>query len=141
RRHRRLGVFGAALADPKQPETPVLALLGVLLFVVSGIWLWLWAGTGLHRYPSALDAAIFQWMRDLHTPWGLALGNHLLLLGGWLVYAPVVLVVFGGLLLVRNRRAAAHWLAALAFGALLSAGLHAVPTLALPFTFFGTPAP
>jgi membrane protein DedA with SNARE-associated domain len=141
RRHRRLGVFGAALADPKQPETPVLALLGVLLFIVSGIWLWLWAGTGLHRYPSPLDATIFQWMRDLHTPWGLALGNRLLLLGEWIVYAPVALAVFIGLAVLRKRRAAAHWLAALAFGALLSAGLHAIPTVAPPFAFFGTPPP
>lgn len=141
RRHRRLGVFGAALADPKQPETPVLALLGVLLFIVSGVWLWLWAGVGLHRYPSALDAAIFQWMRDLHTPWGLALGNRLLLLGEWIVYTPVALVVFIGLAVLRKRRAAAHWAAALAFGALLSAGLHAIPTVAPPFAFFGTPPP
>jgi membrane protein DedA with SNARE-associated domain len=141
RRHRRLGVFGAALADPKQPETPVLALLGVLLFIVSGVWLWLWAGVGLHRYPSALDAAIFQWMRDLHTPWGLALGNRLLLLGEWIVYLPVALVVFIGLAILRKRRAAAHWAAALAFGALLSAGLHAIPTVSPPFAFFGTPPP
>ncbi len=141
RRHRRLGVFGAALADPKQPETPVLALLGILLLIVSGIWLWLWAGVGLHRYPSAFDAAIFQWMRDLHTPWGLALGNRLLLLGEWIVYVPVALVVFIGLVVLRKRRAAAHWLAALAFGALLSTGLHAIPTVAPPFAFFGTPPP
>jgi hypothetical protein len=141
RRHRRLGVFGAALADPKQPETPVLALLGVLLFIVSGIWIWLWAGVGLHRYPSAFDAAIFQWMRDLHTPWGLALGNRLLLLGEWIVYLPVALVVFVGLAVLRKRRAAAHWAAALAFGALLSAGLHAIPTVAPPYAFFGTPPP
>ncbi|MES0874895.1 VTT domain-containing protein [Sinimarinibacterium thermocellulolyticum] len=141
RRHRRLGLFGAALADPAQPETPVLALLGTLLFIVSGVWLWLWAGTGLHQYPSTLDAAIFQWLRDLHTPWGLALGNRLLLLGEWPVYAPVALVVFVGLAAQRKRRAAAHWLAALAFGALLSAGLHAIPTVAPPHAFFGTPTP
>jgi membrane protein DedA with SNARE-associated domain len=141
RRHRRLGVFGAALADPAQPETPVLALLGVLLLVVSGLWLWLWAGTGMHQYPSAIDAAIFQWLRDLHTPWGLALGNRLLLLGEWMVYGPVALVVFAGLAAQRKRRAAAHWLAALAFGALLSAGLHTIPTVAAPYAFFGTPAP
>lgn len=141
RRHRRLGAFGAALADPAQPETPVLALLGVLLFIVSGIWLWLWAGTGLHQYPSAFDAAIFQWLRDLHTPWGLALGNRLLLLGEWLVYAPVALVVFAGLAAQRKRRAAAHWLAAIAFGALLSVGLHMIPTVAPPHAFFGTATP
>ncbi|WP_370307086.1 VTT domain-containing protein [Sinimarinibacterium flocculans] len=141
RRHRRLGVFGAALADPTQPETPALALLGLLLFLVSGVWLWLWAGTGMHAYPSAFDAAIFQWMRDLHTPWGLALGNRLLLLGEWLVYLPLALVAFAGLAAARKRRAAAHWLAALAFGALLSAGLHTIPTVAPPHVFFGTPAP
>ena len=36
RRHRRLGSFGAALADPTQPETPVLALLAL---VILGAWI------------------------------------------------------------------------------------------------------
>lgn len=141
RRHRRLGKFGAALADPEQPETPVLAGLAILLLVVSGLWLWLWAGAALHDHPSALDAAIFQWMRDLHTPWGLDLAHHLLKLAHWSVYGPMSVVMFVSLLAMRRTRAAAHWAAAIAFGALLSLGLYMVPTLPPPHTFFNTAPP
>ena len=141
RRHRRLRTFGAALADPKQPETPVLALLALILLAFSGAWLYLWSAPGLHPYPGAVDAAIFQTLRDLHTPWGMALAQLALQLGEWPVYGPVALVTFVILLLLRKRRASAHWLAALGFGAALSLGLHAIPTLPPPYQFFGTPAP
>ncbi len=141
RRHRRLRTFGAALADPKLPETPVLALLAIVLLTLSGIWLYLWAAPGLHPYPGAVDAAIFQTLRDLHTPWGLAFAQLALQLGEWPVYLPVAAITFAVLLALRKRRASAHWLAALGFGAVLSLGLHAVPTLAPPYQFFGTPQP
>ncbi len=141
RRHRRLRTFGAALADPTQPETPVLALLAALLLLVSGLWLWLWAGAALHSYPTAIDAAVFQSMRDLHTPWGMALALRLLQIGHWTVYAPVALVTFVCLAGLRKPRAAAHWVAAVGFGGLLSAGLYAVPTLPPPYRFFGTALP
>ncbi|MEW6168944.1 MAG: VTT domain-containing protein [Pseudomonadota bacterium] len=141
RRHRRLGKFGAALADPDQPETPVLVLLAVVLLALSGLWLWIWAGSELHSYPAAFDAAVFQWMRDLHSPWGFALAQHLLQLGEWIVYGPVALIAFACLLGLGKPRAAAHWIAAVAFGALLSAGLHAVPTIVPPFEFFDTHRP
>ncbi len=141
RRHRRLGKFGAVLTDSSQPETPALALLAVVLFVFSAGWLYLFASPALHPFPSALDAAIFQSLRDLHTPWGLTLAQAALQFGEWQVYGPIALVTFFILVLLRKRRAAAHWLAALAFGALLSLGLHAVPTLAPPYQFFDTPAP
>lgn len=140
-RHRRLGKFGPALADPAQPETPALALLAVLLLLISGIGLWLWAGTALHTYPWAFDAAVFQSMRDLHSPWGWALAQRLDQIGQWIVYGPVALVTFAGLLGLRQKRAAAHWAAAICFGAALSVGLHAVPTLPPPHVYFGTPAP
>ncbi|HEY1076750.1 MAG TPA: VTT domain-containing protein [Fontimonas sp.] len=141
RRHRRLGKFGAALADPEQPETPVLAALAALLLFISALWLWLWAGASLHEHPSAFDAAIFQSMRDLHTPWGLKLAHHLLLLGHWTVYGPMSVTMLASLLFLRRTRAAAHWAAALAFGALLSLGLYLVPTLPSPYAFFGTTPP
>jgi membrane protein DedA with SNARE-associated domain len=141
RRHRRLGKFGAVLTDSSQPETPALALLAVVLLVFSALWLYLFASPALHPFPSAVDAAIFQTLRDLHVPWGLTLAQTALQLGEWQVYGPVALATFAVLALLRKRRAAAHWLAALAFGALLSLGLHAVPTLAPPYQFFGTPTP
>lgn len=141
RRHRRLGKFGAILADSSQPETPALALLAGLLLAISGLWLYLVAGPGLHPYPSAVDATVFQTLRDLHTPWGLLLAHGLLQLGEWTVYGPIAVITFGVLVVLRKRRAAAHWLAALGFGAMLSLGLHAIPTLPEPYLYFGLPQP
>src|SRR5690606_18607137 len=132
RRHRRLGKFGAVLTDSSQPETPALALLAAVLFGCGALWRYLFASPALPPFPGAVDAAIFQTLRDLHTPWGLALAQGALQLGEWQVYGPVALATFIVLVLLRKRRAAAHWLAALAFGALLSLGLHMVPTLAPP---------
>jgi len=141
RRHRRLGKFGVALADPKQPETPILLLLALVLLIISGIWIWLLAGAAVHTYPVALDAAAFQSLRDLHTPWGQALAARVLRLGEWRVYAPVALVTLAGLLALRKPRAAAHWAAAIALGAVLSAGVYAIPTVPAPYLYFGTAAP
>lgn len=136
RRHRRLGKFGAALADPAQPETPVLAMLAVALLTISGLGLWLLAGSALHGYPLTIDAAIFQSMRDLHSPWGLALAHRMLQLGSLPVYAPVALMTFACLIVLRRPRAAAHWVAAIGFAALLALGLRLIPTLRPPNAYF-----
>lgn len=141
RRHRHLGKFGAALADPDQPETPVLALLAGLLLVTGSVVLWLWASPILRAFPAPVDAAVFQTMRDLHTPWGIELAQVVLLLGEWPVYAPVALVAFVALVVDRKPHAAAHWVAAVGFAAVISVGLYLIPTLAPPWQYFGTIEP
>lgn len=141
RRHRVLGLFGAALADPDYPEAPVLLLIALVLLLLGGLCLYLLAAPALHPYPLALDAGAFQTLRDLHVPWGLALAERLLQLGEWPVYGPVALAAFVSLVLAGKGRAAAHWVAAIGFGALLTLGLYAVPTLDPPYAYFGLPTP
>jgi membrane protein DedA with SNARE-associated domain len=141
RRHRGLGNFGAALADPDYPETPVLAILAAVLLLLGGLWLYLWAAPGLHPYPSSIDAAVFQSFRELYTPWGIAAAEVLLQLGEWQVYGPVALTGFVSLVLARRPRAAAHWVAALAFAGLISLGLYMIPQLPPPHRYFGTLGP
>lgn len=136
RRHRRLGRFGAALADPSQPETPVLALLAILLWALGALTLFLLAAPSLHAYPWPSDAAIFQWLRDLHTPYGIAIATVFLHLGEWPVYTPVAVAMLLTLMVQRRTRATAHWLAALAFGGVLSLGLARVPTVDAPHAYF-----
>lgn len=137
RRHRRLRRFGAALADPQQPETPVLAGLAVMLLGLGALLLFLVAAPVFHAYPWPSDAAVYQSLRELHTPYGLALAQVLMHLGEWPVYVPVATVMAISLGLQRKGRALAHWIAALAFGAVLSAGLSLVPTLPNPTAYFG----
>lgn len=141
RRYRRIGYFGAALADPKQPETPVLGVLALLLWVIGALSLFLIAAPWLHAYPWPTDAAVYQWLRDLHTPYGKAIASALLHLGEWPVYGPIALVMLLSLLLQRRGRAAAHWIAAVGFGGVLSVGLSLVPTLPAPFAYFGHATP
>lgn len=136
RRHRNLGRFGAALADPDQPETPALAFVAVCLSVLGGLWLFALADAVGHPYPSPIDALIYQGLHDLQTPWGNALAYAVAQLGSPWVYGPTALAVLGSLLTRRKSRAAAHWIAALAFGALISLGLHTVPIRPAPAAFF-----
>lgn len=139
RRHRRLGRFGAALADPYQPETPVLAGLAVLLSVLGALLLILCLGSALHAGPLWLDAATYQSLRELRTPWGVSLAALLVQLGDWRVYGAVGLAVLLGLGVERQPRAMAHWLAAAGFGTLLSFGMGLVPLLVPPHVYFQHP--
>lgn len=133
RHHRRLGRFGAALADPSQPEIPVLASVAATLLLGSALWWWL-LGAGV--YPSAFDALVYQGLSDLQTPWGNDLAIAIAQLGDPAVYGPVAAAVLLALLARRKVRAAAHWIAALSFGALISLFLHALQGLPAPSAFY-----
>jgi len=121
-RHRRLGRLGEWLADPGQPETPALALLAIALFVLGWLWVWIWWGAG--QTPGPFDTLAWQAVQDLRTPFTTVLALGLAQLADWEVYAPVAVVVLVTLLLLRRPRAAAHWVAAVAFGAALSLSLY-----------------
>lgn len=121
-RHRRVGRLGEWLADPGQPETPALALLALILFALGWLWMWLWWGLG--QGPGALDLLAWQGVQDLRVPYATGLALALAQLAEWQVYAPVAATVLLTLLLLRHTRAAAHWLAAVAFGTALSLALY-----------------
>jgi membrane protein DedA with SNARE-associated domain len=141
RRYRRLGLFGPVLADPQQPETPVLLLLALVLWLAGGAALFLTASPTLHAYPWPTDATVFQALRELHTPYGLEIATRLMQLGEWPVYGPVAGAMLVSLIVQGKARAAAHWVAAIAFGWGLSVGLTLIPSLPAPFAYFGLPAP
>lgn len=136
RRHRHLGRFGAALADPDQPEMPALALVALTLIGFGALWLVVLAEVGSHPYPSPFDALVYQTLHDLQTPWGNAIAYAVAQLGSVWVYGPTALAVALVLVVQRKPRAAAHWVAAVGFGALISLGLHAVPIRLPPATYY-----
>ncbi len=135
-RHRRLGRLGEALADPQQPEAPGLVIVAGLLLVAGAIWLSLWLGLGWREHPPALDALIYQGMRDLQTPWATAAAVALAQLGEWEVYVPVALATLVALAWKSRDRATAHWVAAVALGAVISLGLFALPGFNTPLEFY-----
>ncbi|MGQ0699486.1 MAG: VTT domain-containing protein [Panacagrimonas sp.] len=136
RRHRRLGRFGPGLADPDQAETPALIAVGGLLLMSSVLWLLTFGGAGWRLYPGALDALIHQTLSDLSTPWGTATAQLVSRLGEWPVYATTAAAVLAALLSRQRLRAAAHWLAALIFGAGVVALLSFFTLLPAPVAFF-----
>jgi membrane protein DedA with SNARE-associated domain len=122
-RHRRLGRLGGWLTDPDQPETPALAVLALLLFALGWLWLtlaWGWPAP----VPGPFDTLAWQGVQDLRTPLTTALALGLSQLADWQVYGPVAVTVLVTLLLLRRPQAAAHWLAAVAFGTVLSLALY-----------------
>ncbi|MGQ0529876.1 MAG: VTT domain-containing protein [Panacagrimonas sp.] len=137
RRHRHLGRFGPGLADPSQPETPALLAVGSLLLASGAIWLLSFGGAGWRVYPGAMDALIHQTLSDLSTPWGTAVAGAIARLGQWPVYGSTAVAVLAALLWRRRLHAAAHWIAALVFGVLLTALLSLAPLLPPPAMFFG----
>ena len=126
RRSRRIGYFGAALADPDQPETPVLVVLGSLLLALAAVAVLLMPTAG---DAGPLNLLAQNTLAELHTPWGLAMARGFTHLAQLSVLAPFALALLGLLALQRQMRAAAHALAALVFGALLTALLHLLPGL------------
>ncbi len=133
--HRRLGLLGPNLADPALPETPALTLLGALLFAIAWLAaLVFWRSTP--PGPIAFDAMTYQLFQQLHSPWSDTLALVLAQLGAWPVYLPLALSVLAILLLRRDRLPAAHWAAALGFGALLAFGLDAVVATPEPVEYY-----
>lgn len=134
-RHRRLGRLGEWLADPAQPETPALALLALALFALGWLWLSLWWG---HEgaVPGPFDTLAWQALQDLRTPLTTALALGVTQLSDWQVYGPVAVTVLLTLLLQRRTRAAAHWLAAVAFGTALSLALYWLLKVPDPLNYY-----
>jgi membrane protein DedA with SNARE-associated domain len=137
RRHRRLKVFGAALADRDQPETPVLAAVAMLLLTAGAAALFAVWGLNEGHAPPGSDLAVYQSLLSVREPAGLWLAVHAAMLGEWPVYLPYFCAVLALLLVFRRRRAAAHWIAALLFGGAITLGLGLVPQVTTPLEYRG----
>ncbi len=136
RRHRLLGRLGRGLADPSQPETPALAMLALLLLAAGWLSLYLLWGLGAPRYPVPSDAMVYQLFQDLRTPAMDRIAMALAQLGDWEVYLPLSLAVLAALLFTGRRRAAAHWMGGLGFGAVLAAGLSGMLAVPQPIDYY-----
>lgn len=137
RHHRILGKLGPALADPEQPETPALALFASILLLLGAVILLLIWGVAPREQPPGADLWMFQNLFNLTEPWTTNFAVLLSLLGEWPVYLPYAAAALAMLIWVRNRRAAAHWVAALLFGAAITVGLGLIPNISNPLEYSG----
>ncbi len=143
RDHPRLGRYAAALISPNRPESASLALLAACLVAIGIAWFTLLATMLSNGGPLALDLRIHDAMYALRNPLADRLMAGLASIGDPVVLALPIALSTLWLLWRRRWMAAAHWLAALAFGLVLTAALEAVIDMPRPPTAlsgFGFPA-
>ena len=141
RAHPRLGRYTAALIDPRRPESASLLLLAACLFAVAWIWAGFSASLLLGGGPTLLDHDVHAAMFTLRNPLADRLMASLAAIGSGPVLGLSSAAAMAWLLWRRRWMAAAHWLAAIAFGLALTIGLDALvdmprpPTAAAGFGF------
>jgi membrane protein DedA with SNARE-associated domain len=132
RAHPRLGRYAVALIDPNRPESAALVVLAACLLAIGWAW-FAWSATVLAGGgPLPLDRAVFDAMMALRNPLADRLMAALASIGDVQVLLPASLLVLLWLAWRRRWMAAAHWLAALGFGLVLTSGLGAAVAMPRP---------
>lgn len=143
RAHPRLGRYAQALIDPNRPESASLAILAVCLLGIAWAWFALLATVLMRDEPLLLDLRVWEAMHSLRNPLADRLMAALASLGDVQVLGPAAALALAWLLWRRRWIAAGHWIAAIAFGLALTAGLEMVVDMPRPPTAasgFGFPA-
>ncbi len=139
--HPRLGRYTAPLIDPNRPDSASLLILAVCLLGIGVAWFALLGTVLMHHEPLALDRAVFDAMTALRNPLADRLMAGLASIGDTVVLVPAATLAMLWLLWRKRWIAVAHWLAAMAFGLVLTAVLGAAvdmpnpPTAPLGFGF------
>ena len=141
RAHPWLGRYAAALIDPRRPESASLVVLAACLFAVA----WLWAGFTawllVRGEPLLFDRELQAVMFSLRNPLADRTMAALSAIGSAPVLGAASTAALLWLLWRKRWMAAAHWLAAITVGLLLTVGLDALvdtprpPTAAAGFGF------
>ncbi|MGY0558733.1 MULTISPECIES: bifunctional DedA family/phosphatase PAP2 family protein [unclassified Lysobacter] len=141
--HPLLGRYAGALVDPNRPGSASLLMLAACLLAISWICFTLLALLLASGGPLAVDHHLQDLMWRLRNP----LADHLMAglasLGDIQVLGVAASVALAYLLWRRRWMAAAHWIAALAFGLALTSLLEAVIDMPRPPTAppgFGFPS-
>ncbi|WP_024889391.1 bifunctional DedA family/phosphatase PAP2 family protein [Luteimonas huabeiensis] len=143
RAHPRLGRYAGALIDPNRPESASLAILAVCLLAIGWAWFALLTTVLMRGEPLALDLSVYEAMIALRNPLADRLFAGLASIGDAPVLVPAAGLALLWLVWRRRFIAAAHWLVALAFGLVLTAGLEAaidVPRPPTAHSGFGFPS-
>lgn len=123
--HPVIGRYSAAVFDPKRRESVPLALLAILLLAIVWVFFAFLVLVIGHGEPLRLDLAVYELMLALRNPLADYPLAAMASLGDEQVLAPACTLVLLYLCWRRRWMAAAHWLAALAFGLALTAWLGA----------------
>lgn len=143
RAHPLLGRYAGALMDPNRPESASLAILAACLLAIGVAWFTLLAAVLAADGPLTIDLRVHEAMYALRNPLADRLMAGLASIGDAVVLVPVAALTLLWLLWRRRWIAAAHWLAALAFGLVLTSALEAAIDMPRPPTAlsgFGFPS-
>lgn len=143
RAHPVLGRYAAALVDPNRPESASLLVLAVLLLAIGWAWFALLFVVVAGGEPLALDLRVQEAMFALRNPLADRMMAAVASLGDVQVLGTASAAALAWLMWRRRWMAAAHWLAALAFGFVLTSWLEAVIDMPRPETAvaaFGFPS-
>ena len=143
RAHPVLGRYAAALVDPNRPESASLVVLAVLLLAIGWAWFALLVVVLAGGEPLGLDLRVQDTMFALRNPLADRMMAAVASLGDVQVLGTASAAALAWLLWRRRWMAAAHWLAAIAFGFVLTTGLEAVIDMPRPETAaagFGFPS-
>ncbi|MDR6093417.1 VTT domain-containing protein [Stenotrophomonas sp. SORGH_AS_0321] len=131
-RHPTLGRYSVSVFDPQRRESVPLAMLALMLLVLGWCWFALLMVVVAHGEPLRIDLAVHHAMLALRNPLADYPMAALASLGAWQVLLPATAAGMGYLVWRRRWMAAAHWLAALAFGLALTMLLGATVDVVRP---------
>ena len=143
RKHPVLGRYAAALVDPNRPESASLLVLAVGLLAIGWAWFALLVIVVAGGEPLAIDLRVQEVMFALRNPLADRMLAALASLGDAQVLGPASAAALLWLIWRRRWMASAHWLAALAFGFVLTTWLEAAIVMPRPETAvagFGFPS-
>lgn len=118
--HPVLGRYSVAAFDPQRRESVPLAVLAVLLMGIGWVCFFFLVVVIGHGEPLGIDLAVYRLMHSLRNPMADLPLAALASLGDAQVLVPAMAAVLGYLVWRRRWLAAAHWLAAIAFGLALT---------------------
>lgn len=120
RKHPVLGKVTGALVDPRYPESTALIFLASMLLLTGFLFFAILLNITNSIAPGGLDNTAHNLMQSLRTPWMDSLMVGITMLGDTLVYTSLSLVILVWLLWKRNMPATIHWVAAIAFGGIMT---------------------
>ena len=115
----------ASLTDATRPETSALALFAGFLIGASWVFMAVLEDIFTRDALMRADSSVYHLLQGLRTPAGDVVMIALTELGDAAVTLPLIVTVLGWLLWSRSWRAAAYWLATVAFGIGLTLALKA----------------
>lgn len=130
--HPRIGILLTSVLDPQKPEARGLAILAAILVLAAWLFLEILENILSDEPLRRVDQALYHFFQNLRTPWADQIMVFISEMGDASVNIPLTLGIFAWLMWRRHWFVAAHWLAAVAFGAAAATSLKQLLSIPRP---------